>query len=186
MVIGLAVASRLPTAYCLLPMSSDNVTPFRRPPKRPVAPQQSGGLGFKTHRGKAVLVHLLTLVAFLLNLLPYALMLPLFAGAPQVPPIVLLLPGMVAGIFAAFLAYSNRGAAMPWANTHHEHAFRTLMIGYSLWVLAGALIYINGVLFIATLFIQVAIALWAWVRSGVGLALAIMRQPIGNPHGWLF
>lgn len=51
-----------------LPMSSDNVTPFRRPPKRPVAPQQEGGFGFKTHRGKVVLAHLLTIAAFTLNL----------------------------------------------------------------------------------------------------------------------
>ena len=35
----------------------DNVTPFRRPKLRPVAPQQGGGMGFRTHRGKAVLVH---------------------------------------------------------------------------------------------------------------------------------
>ncbi|HYE87542.1 MAG TPA: hypothetical protein VEA16_14365, partial [Vicinamibacterales bacterium] len=42
----------------------DNVTPFRRPKPRPVAPQQGGGLGFKTHRGKVVLVHVLTLIAF--------------------------------------------------------------------------------------------------------------------------
>jgi hypothetical protein len=44
---------------------SDNVTPFRRP--KPVRPQQQGGLGIKTHRGKVVLAHVLTIAAFVAN-----------------------------------------------------------------------------------------------------------------------
>src|SRR5262245_11659306 len=109
---------------------SDNVTPFRRPPKRAPAPQQKGGMGFKTHRGRAVLVQVLTLAAFALNFF--------FTTAP------LSFIGMAVGIAAAFIAVSNRDAGMPWANTHHEHALRTLIIGYSIWVLASLLSYIHG------------------------------------------
>ena len=81
-------------------MSSDNVTPFRRPPKRPVAPQQSGGLGFKTHRGKAVLAHLFTLAAYVL-----AIVFP----APPLSYIAL-----AAAVAAVLFVYANRGEAMPW------------------------------------------------------------------------
>jgi uncharacterized membrane protein len=150
---------------------SDNVTPFRRPPKRPIAPQQSGGLGFKTHRGKVVLGHLLTIAAFVLNVIFRA------------PPLSFL--GLAVGIGAAVLVYTNRGAAMPWANTHHEHALRTLIIGYSIWALAGALLLINGALLTITIYAQLAIALWALIRAVIALVLGVMRKPIPNPHGWL-
>ncbi len=134
---------------------SDNVTPFRRPPKRPVAPQQSGGWGFKTHRGKVVLVHLLTLI------------------------------GLIVAIAAVVLAYSNRGEAMPWANTHHEHALRTLVIGYAVWVVGSLLTLINGALFTIALFIQLGVLIWAAIRAGIALVLGIMRRPLWNPRGWL-
>ena len=68
----LALLPYCPTAQAM----SDNVTPFRRP--KPVRPQQPGGGGFKTHRGKAMLVQFLTLIAFALN----------FTGAGGVSPIV--------------------------------------------------------------------------------------------------
>ncbi len=152
-------------------MPSDNVTPFRRPPKRPVAPQQQGGMGFKTHRGKVVLAHMLTIAAFTLNVIFRA------------PPESFL--GLAVGVAAGFLVYSNRGAAMPWANTHHEHALRTLIIGYSIWALAGALMLINGALLTITIYIQLAVALWALIRAVIALVLGVMRKPIPNPRGWL-
>ncbi len=149
---------------------SDNVTPFRRPPKRPVAPQQPG-LGFKTHRGKVVLAHVLTIAAFVLNVVF------------RMPPLSFL--GMAVGIGAVALVYVNRGAAMPWANTHHEHALRTLMIGYSVWVLASLLTYVHPVLGVATIYIQLIVALWAVVRAVIALVLGALRKPVPNPHGWL-
>jgi uncharacterized membrane protein len=149
-------------------MPSDNVTPFRRP--KPVRPQQSGGMGFKTHRGKVVLVHLLTIAAFTLNL---------FLNMPPYSFI-----GMIVAIAAIALAYTNRGQAMPWANTHHEHAVRTLVIGYAVWVLAGLLGYIHGALAVFTWFIYLAVAIWAGLRAGVALVLGVMRKPVPHPHGW--
>lgn len=151
-------------------MPSDNVTPFRRPPPKPVRPQQSGW-GFKTHRGKAVLVHLLTIAAFAANV------------ALRMPPYSFI--GMGLGIAAIVLAYSNRGQAMPWANTHHEHAVRTLIIGYAIWVLGSLLSYIHGSLGVATIFVQFAAAIWAIVRALIALVLAAMRKPVPHPHGWL-
>src|SRR5574341_1432049 len=100
-------------------MPSDNVTPFRRP--RPVRPQQQGGLGFKTHRGKVVL----------------------------------------------------------------EHALRTLVLGYTFWVLASLLVLINGSLVTITIFAQLGIALWAVIRAAIALVLGVMRKPVPNPRGWL-
>jgi uncharacterized membrane protein len=147
----------------------DNVTPFRRPPK-PVRPQQSGGLGFKTHRGKAVLGHLLTLAAFLLNFF--------FRVAP------LSFLGLIVAIAAVVLVYSNRGEAMPWANTHHEHALRTLVIGYAIWVLASLLTFVSGALYAVTIYVQLAVLIWAGLRAAIALVLAIMRKPVPNPRGW--
>lgn len=151
-------------------MSRDNVTPFRRPPPRPVRPQQSGGMGFKTHRGKAVLAHLLTLAAFSLNFFL------------RMPPLSFL--GLVFGIAAVALVYVNRGESTPWANTHHEHALRTLVIGYAIWVLAGLLPLINGALYTVTIYVQLAVLIWAGLRALIALVLAMLRKPIRNPKGW--
>jgi uncharacterized membrane protein len=168
----------------------DNVTPFRRPKPRPVAPQRGGGMGFKTHRGKVVLVHTLTLIAFIAAILGTPAINILFAnpteGLIAQARLVSWIVGLVAAIAAVVVAYSNRGAAMPWANTHHEHAMRTLLIGYAIWVVAGLLVYIHDVLVIATIFIQVGVFIWAALRAGVALVLGIMRKPIGNPRGVLF
>lgn len=151
-------------------MSGDNVTPFRQRPK-PVAPQQKGGLGFRTHRGKAVLVQGLTLAAFACN---YFL--------PSAPWSFV---GMGIGIAAFALAYSNRGQGMPWANTHHEHALRTLLIGYSVWILASMLTYVSSMLMLATLLIHIVVAIWAGLRALIGGVLAALRKPIPNPRGIL-
>lgn len=151
-------------------MPADNVTPFRRPPKR-VQQRQQGGFGFKTHRGKAVLVHLLTLAAFALNFI--------------FPTGIESLLGTFVGLAAAFLAYSNRYDGMPWAATHHEHVFRTVLIGYSLWTVASALTYVNGAFVTVAIYTHLAIIVWAVIRSGVGLALAVMRRPIWHPKGLL-
>ncbi|MEZ5995718.1 MAG: hypothetical protein R3C25_08175 [Hyphomonadaceae bacterium] len=152
-------------------MPADNVTPFRRPPKRPVAPQQSGGLGFKTHRGKVVLAHVLTIAAFASNF---------FLRAPPLSFV-----GLIVGVAAIVIVYGNRGAAMPWANTHHEHALRTLVIGYALWVLAGLLIIVSSGLATVTIYLQLAIAAWAVIRALIALVLGVIRKPIPHPRGWL-
>ena len=168
----------------------DNVTPFRRPKPRPVAPQRGSGMGFKTHRGKVVLVHLLTMIAFLAAIIGTPAINFLFADPSAAiigqARLVGWIVGLIAAIAAVVVAYSNRGAAMPWANTHHEHAMRTLLIGYAIWVVAGLLIYIHGILAIATIFIQIGVFIWAAIRASVGLVLGIARKPIPNPHGWLF
>jgi len=152
-------------------MPSDNVTPFRRPQKKPVAPQQQGGLGFKTHRGKVVLAHLLTIAAFVLNF--YL----------RTPPWSFL--ALAVAIAAVVLVYANRGEATPWANTHHEHALRTLIIGYAIIVLIGLLPMIFGALAIVTFYVTLAATIWAVLRAVIALVLGIMRRPIPNPHGWL-
>lgn len=152
-------------------MPADNVTPFRRPPKRPASPQRGDGLGFNTHRGKVVLAHVLTIAAFGLNFFLRA------------PPLSLI--GLVIGVAAILLVLSNRGQAMPWANTHHEHALRTLMIGYAIWVFASILTLISPFLALGTLLVQIAVAVWATVRAIIALVLGVMRKPIPNPRGWL-
>lgn len=168
----------------------DNVTPFRRPKPRPVAPQRGGGIGFTTHRGKVVLVHVLTLVAFIAAISASPLMSFLFADTfgsiiGQMRTVAWLV-GMAAAIAGVVIAYSNRGAAMPWANTHHEHALRTLMIGYAIWTLASLLPYVWEGLVIVTIFIQVGVFIWAALRALVALVLGALRKPIPNPRGWLF
>lgn len=150
-------------------MSSDNVTPFRRP--KPARPQQSGGIGLKTHRGKVVLVHLLTIAAFALNFFV------------RMPPWSLI--GTAVGLAAIALAYTNRGQGMPWVNTHHEHAVRTLVIGYAIWVLGAVLPMAYAPLVVVTFFVQLAAAIWAGLRALIALVLAVMRKPVPNPHGWL-
>jgi uncharacterized membrane protein len=75
---------------------------------------------------------------------------------------------------------------MPWANTHHEHALRTLIIGYSIWILASLLTLAGvGALVTIVIYIKLAVLLWAGVRALIGLVLAVMRRPIPNPRGWL-
>jgi hypothetical protein len=164
-------------------MSRDNVTPFRRPPKRPVAPQQQGGIGLRTHRGKAVLVHVLTLTSLAL---PW-----LLAG---VLPFVGLL-AMGVGIAAGLIAISSRGDAMPWAATHHEQCLRTLVIYFAITTLVqlpsfvlppGTADQIRGVL-IGIVFWGGLIALiWAGLRALIALVLAVLRKPVPHPRGWLF
>lgn len=165
-------------------MPSDNVTPFRRP--KPVRPQQTGGWGFKTHRGKALLVQALTLAAFAINLLAAAAGTLVFPAASVIvqSQVVFWFIALGISIAAALVAMANRYEGMPWANTHHEHALRTLIIGYAIWTLASALTYINGVFGIVTIFVQLAVAIWAILRAAIGLVLAFARKPIPHPRGW--
>ena len=149
---------------------ADNVTPFR--PRRPTPkPTQRGG-GLSSHRGKAVLVHALTLAAFGLSLL---LVLP--------SPFNLI--AIAVGIGAFLIAYTNRAEAMPWAQTHHEHALRTLMIGYAIWIIASLLLSLFGPLAVAIPFVRFGVLIWVAVRAGAGLVLAILRKPIPHPRGVL-
>ncbi|MGE0595760.1 MAG: hypothetical protein AB7P07_05320 [Hyphomonadaceae bacterium] len=145
----------------------DNVTPFRprRPTPKPV--QRSGGVS--SHRGKAVLVQALTLTAFVMSFFMPAAPLSYLA--------------MAVGIAAAAIALSNRADAMPWATTHHEHALRTLIGGYAIWVLATLLGFINGSLVVVTIYIHIAVLIWVAIRAGIGLVLAVLRKPISNPRG---
>jgi uncharacterized membrane protein len=162
-------------------MSSDNVTPFRRPPpKRPVAPQQSGGWGFKTHRGKAVLVHVLALACFAL---------PYLIGGGQLMRFV----GLGLGIAAAVIAYTSRGEAMPWAATHHEQAIRTLLIAFAIMTVLTlpSLVIPRDSITVMSWYLpvyfwgNVIVAIWAGLRALIGLVLASMRKPVPNPRGWL-
>lgn len=161
-------------------MSRDNVTPFRRPPPRPTRPQQQGGMGFRTHRGKAVLVHVLTIFCFAA---PYLL------GGGQIVRFVYLGMGVAAGV----IAYTSRPEAMPWAATHHEQALRTLLIAFAattLLSLPGFVISrdaMSALSWYLPIYFwgNVIVALWAGVRAIVGLALAAMRRPTFNPRGWL-
>lgn len=163
-------------------MPADNVTPFRRPPKRPTAPQQRGGMGLKTHRGKAVLVHLLTLATYVCAILfPF----PPPLGAP-ITLIIASCVSLALALGAVALAMSNRYDGMPWAVTHHEHALRTLVIGFVIWSLASALTLILAELAVVAVVAHIIVALWAAVRAIGGIVLAVMRKPIGNPRGWLF
>jgi len=136
-------------------------------------------LGFKTHRGKAVLSQLLALLAFAFNFaVPF-----LFAGTQFYT--IGWIAGLALAIAAGFFAFTNRGGSNPWANTHHEHALRTLIIGWAIWTLGSMLGYIHGALAVGTLFVHAIVALWAIIRAGIGLVLALMRKPIPNARGWL-
>lgn len=156
---------------------SDNVTPFR-PRKR--APKPRSGLNIQSHRGKAVLVQALTLASFVLNWF--------FVTAPSTYFV------MAIAIAAVAIAASNRRDAMPWAQTHHEHALRTLLFGYAISVIGtlvlGLLISpdLGQVALYATyasLALRVLVTLWAVIRSGVGVILASIRRPIWHPTGVL-
>jgi uncharacterized membrane protein len=147
----------------------DNVTPFR-PRRPPPKPAQRGG-GLSSHRGKAVLAHVLTLAAFGLSFF--------LAG----PPLSYL--AMAVGVAAVAIALANRADAMPWAQTHHEHAVRTVMIGYAIWVIGGLLAFVSGALIAAVFYIRIAVLVWVAIRAGVGLVLAILRKPIPHPRGAL-
>lgn len=147
---------------------ADNVTPFRRkPPPKPV--QRSGGIS--SHRGKAVLVQALTLAAFTMSFFMPAAPLSYLA--------------MAVGIAGAAVALSNRADAMPWATTHHEHALRTLIGGYAIWVFASLLGFINGSLVVVTIYVHIGVLIWVAIRAGIGLVLAALRKPIPHPRGLL-
>ena len=98
-------------------------------------------------------------------------------------------------VAALLFVYSNRGAGMPWANTHHEHALRTLVIGYVIMTLVSLLIMVvNTPLTPAgvrrtlrdfSFWTSVVVVLWAGARALIALVLAALRQPLRNPRGWL-
>lgn len=159
---------------------SDNVTPFRRPPPRPVRPQQSGGMGFKTHRGKAILVHVLVLACFAV---------PFLIGG-QLGRFV----SMGIAIAAGLVAYTSRADAMPWAATHHEQALRSLIYAFVVTTILSLPVFIMSrdwppeVLLTITQVIfwgTVIVSIWAGVRSLIGLVLAAMRKPVPHPRGLL-
>jgi hypothetical protein len=164
-------------------MSYDNVTPFRRPPPRPVRPQQSGGMGFKTHRGKAVLVHLLTIASFVVPFLIVG-----FIGGQAAQ-----LVGFAIGIAGVLVAHASRETATPWAVTHHVQAIHTIIIATILITVLGlpGLVVQQDVTSFWNVYTPVAfwgwviVVLWGGLRAIVGLVLAIMRRPVLNARGWL-
>ncbi|MES1197015.1 MAG: hypothetical protein ABUL55_00170 [Pseudomonadota bacterium] len=150
----------------------DNVTPFR--PRRPPPKPAGGGsnFGMATHRGRAVLAQGLTLAAFVLSFI--------------FPAMPLSLIGFGLGAAALFIAASHRHGSMPWAQTHHEHVVRTIVIGAAIWTLASLLPMFGAIMVMPTLVIYVVVLIWVAVRTVVGLVLAIMRRPIWRPAGILF
>jgi uncharacterized membrane protein len=149
-------------------MSRDNVTPFRprRPPPRP----KSKGLGLTTHRGKAVLAQLLTLICFAASFL-----------LPSPPWSYI---GLAIGVAGVAIAASNRYDAMPWAKTHHEHVLRTIIIGAAIWTL-GSLLLMFPLTGAATIWVYLVVLVWVAIRAGIGLVLAVLRKPIPHPKGIL-
>ena len=153
----------------------DNVTPFRK--RSPPKPKGNGSFNLQSHRGKAVLVQFLTLAAFGLNFV-----------FPAAPISYLVLAVAIAGVA---IAAQNRNTAMPWASTHHEHALRTLLIGYITSFLVTLILSMTAQtineprLLTVAYWFGVAVLVWAGIRAGVGLVLAIMRRPIWHPRGWL-
>ena len=157
----------------------DNVTPFR--PRRPPQKPKGGGLNIQSHRGKAVLAQTLTLAAFVLT------------AIWPLPPLSYF--GLAVAVAAVAVAVSNRGQSMPWASTHHEHALRTLLFGYTVTVLVsvtGLLLPpgmtppdVTAAVGLMQIWTPRIVLIWAGIRSGVGIVLAIMRRPIWHPTGLL-
>lgn len=141
-------------------------------------------MGFKTHRGKAVLVHLLTIAAFVV---PFFLMGVIGGQAAQ-------LVGFGIGLAGVLVAYSSRETATPWAATHHEQGLRTIIIATVLITVLGLPGLVIQQDIVAFWRVYNPIAFWGWVlivlwgglRAVVGLFLAGMRKPVPNPRGWLF
>ncbi|MBI1251685.1 MAG: hypothetical protein GC189_09465 [Alphaproteobacteria bacterium] len=146
----------------------DNVTPFRR--RRP-APRKGGGMGWKSHRGKALMAHGLTLGAFAIYF---------FFPAPPISYL-----GLAVGIAAVAIAAGNRDDGMPWARTHHEHVLRTLIIGAAVWTLSSLLLLFGSGFLSFVVWTRIAVCVWVLIRSGVGLILASLRKPIPHPRGAL-
>lgn len=138
-------------------------------------------MGWQTHRGKAVLVHILTLMTYVSAwFFPFP--------PPPGATIIFIVASVVSLVFAFMavtLAMQNRYEGMPWAATHHEQAIRTLIIGFVLWTVASALQFITPALAIVSSVVHIAVALWAVLRSVVGIVLALMRKPTLNARGWL-
>lgn len=140
-------------------------------------------MGFKTHRGKAILAHILTLACFGAP----------FIFGPLVGADLSRFIGIGIGIAAAVIAYSSREAATPWAATHHEHILRTLMIAFVALTVLSLPSYVvsreltgfwsvyNQIFFWS----YIVIMIWVLIRSGIGLVLAVMRKPIWHPRGLL-
>jgi hypothetical protein len=156
----------------------DNVTPFR--PRR-AAPKPRSRLNLASHRGRAVLAQLLTVIAFILN----------YELRGQLNWIA-----WGFGVAAVATAATNRLSAMPWAATHHEHVLRTVIIGSIVSALSNMIAYTSQILhapntilayvLLADHWIQIAVLIWAaLIRGGVGLILAVMRRPIWHPRGLL-
>ena len=140
-------------------------------------------MGFKTHRGKAVLVHVLTIACFVT---------PFLIGGVVGEQMAQLI-GFGIGIAAVLIAHSSREGATPWAATHHEQAIRTIVIGSILFMVLGFPRYVVSEEITSFWTFYSPIAFWAWLaivvwgglRAIVGLVLAGLRRPVFNARGWL-
>jgi uncharacterized membrane protein len=140
-----------------------NITPFRPRPR----PQPNAPKGFDAQRPqhKVYLVHALTLAAFLV--------------AWQTSfPIELL--GFGAAVAVVAIASSNRREGMPWAQTHHEFALRTVLLGGAVWIVAGMLLFLPLIGPIIAV-VQLVVLAWVVVRSLASLVRAYGRRPVPNP-----
>jgi uncharacterized membrane protein len=149
----------------------DNVTPFR--PRR-APPRPNPGNPLKSHRGKVLIVHGLTIAAFAV----FAVADLFVRGSP------LGFLGLAIAIAAVAIAASNRHEGMPWAMTHHEFALRTIVIGAVVSTLASLVSFIPGMATPA-FWILVAVALWVLIRAAAGVVFAILRKPMPRPTGLL-
>lgn len=146
----------------------DNVTPFR--PRRPPPRRRGGGgLGMKSHRAKAIMAHALTLLSF-----------ALYFFLPAAPWSYL---GLAVGVAAVAIAAGNRQEAMPWAQTHHEHALRTLIIGAAIWTVSSLIGLFGAAFYTPVFWIHVAVCVWAAARTVAGMGIAAFRKPMPNPRG---
>jgi uncharacterized membrane protein len=74
---------------------------------------------------------------------------------------------------------------MPWAQTHHEFALRTIVVGVCGSALASVTGFL-GILGVAAVPIRTVTALWVMARACVGLVGAINRHAMMRPTGWWF
>lgn len=97
---------------------------------------------------------------------------------------VLYLASLLTGVTALIgliVAYSLRGQAPEWEQSHYQFLIRTFWIGL-LYSVIGTLLTAVLIGFLVLLFVVV----WMIVRCIKGLQLAAEQKPVPNPETWLF
>ena len=96
------------------------------------------------------------------------------------------------------VAYLQRSAASPLAQSHYTFLIRTFWMGL-VWTLAAGVIALFGVIFTVTIIgmiigipllilakiVGVVALIWYGVRCVLGLMAAIGDRPYGAPRSWL-